>query len=202
MAIPYRGDMRADGERLVREMEKHEAPNAAADAAVFAGCFADFKLVRTRKTVQVIIELPIEKGADFLNAFGMPDPSKEQWVAIAALKERPTLSTITAVSEHVIRNPQAADKTVYSPQREKTEGEKAVVRAVMLCKDPTFQEWSIVPYRYGGAVNARPGEESARDYICVVCGISSRSELATNPEARKRFEQIETSYRYRDPLGR
>lgn len=56
--------------------------------AVIQGTFADMKTVKTRKTLQIIIECPIELGEQVVKAFGFPDPSKEVNVAIARLNDK------------------------------------------------------------------------------------------------------------------
>ena len=88
------------------------------------------------------------------------------------------------------------DGYVDGSKPEKTEGEKAVIRAVMLCKDASFKTWA--------GNNCLPTETKldttrwARSVILFECGISSRRELATNPEALKKFLALETDFKYRD----
>lgn len=71
----------------------------------------------------------------------------------------------------------------------KTEGEKAVTRAVMLCKDDAFQEWMLCRTDYPR------NEETARRAMLFRCAIDSRSDLATDTLARERFLCIEQEYR-------
>ena len=74
---------------------------------------------------------------------------------------------------------------------DKTEGQKAVKRAVMLCKSEDFQQW----VRASGWSATELG---ARDFILEVCGIASRRDLAIDPEAVERFKALETDFKYRD----
>lgn len=70
-----------------------------------------------------------------------------------------------------------------------TPGEKAVTRAALLCKDTRFQLWQ--------GRNRRPKyrtEEHAAQFIRFHCGIGSRAELATNPNALSRFLKLEAQY--------
>ena len=54
--------------------------------AVTQGTFADFKLIKSRSTAQLVIEIPIEAAdAALLALGGVPLPGKECWVAIARL---------------------------------------------------------------------------------------------------------------------
>lgn len=58
--------------------------------------------------------------------------------------------------------------------------------AVMRCKEPEFQTWICQKYLglfYGS-------EENAKRAIYNVCGIESRIELDTTPEAAKRFHTM------------
>lgn len=81
-------------------------------------------------------------------------------------------------------------------KKEKTPGEKAVQRAALLCKEGGFQAW-INRDRF----QVPATEVGAKMWLCERCGIESRSELATNDEAREQFERICTDYQYRDYQG-
>jgi hypothetical protein len=59
------------------------------DAAVFQATYADWKLIKGRKVVQVVFEVPIEKADAAYNVVGgMPNPGTEGWFAIARLTEQ------------------------------------------------------------------------------------------------------------------
>ncbi len=64
---------------------------------------------------------------------------------------------------------------------EADEGEKAVVRAGALAKDPRFFQW---------ADHADMG-----DFIREWCGVDSRSELATDPVAFEKFLVLEEEFK-------
>ena len=66
----------------------------------------------------------------------------------------------------------------------KTERERLRTRAVLLCKDKGFQE-----------LHGCMDEGGAAYFVKYACRIKSRSELATNVEAQKRFLEIERQYR-------
>lgn len=79
-------------------------------------------------------------------------------------------------------------------EREKSEGERAVQRAGILCGDPEFQRWLM-----GAGADMHDDPQGwAADHIRKQCGIASRSELRDNTEARKRFEGIEADFKHRD----
>lgn len=62
-------------------------------------------------------------------------------------------------------------------------------RAVQWCKEPEFHWWlasTVCPER---PHDMRIDEEDAKGYILEWCGIDSRKELDTNPEAARNFHQ-------------
>lgn len=118
-----------------------------------------------------------------------PD-SMPLWLLQAPMGQRIGAAALHEIGDdekEVIRTPQSADN-----KPEKTEGERAVVRAIMLCKDPAFRQW----------FDGEATEEEAAVTLRARLGIKSRSELAHNEVARKKFEALETSYRYRNELRR
>src|SRR5689334_3898132 len=59
---------------------------APMSAAAIAGVFSDYKLVRTRSVVQIIVEVPVEQQADVFAALGYPMPGQEIHVAVARMR--------------------------------------------------------------------------------------------------------------------
>jgi hypothetical protein len=75
-------------------------------------------------------------------------------------------------------------------KRPETEGEKAVMRAGILCKDTEFQFWLSSEYS-----PYMPGNTTAEDYVRAYCGVESRAALATNTEALEKWLELETAFR-------
>jgi hypothetical protein len=73
--------------------------------------------------------------------------------------------------------------------KQPTEGERLRTRAVLLCKDPEFQKWFCKD----------PGEFNVEHWAAIqlrdICGIDSRSELATNKAAQEKFLALERQFR-------
>lgn len=91
--------------------------------------------------------------------------------------------------------PIADDETPEKPKtasKEKTEGERAVQRAGILCGEPHFQHWFAQRHRHMPIVMT---PESVASGLRAVCGVASRKALATNEPARQRFLEVETEYR-------
>jgi hypothetical protein len=105
--------------------------------AATQGSFADFKLVKTRKTAQIIIEVPIEEADKALQALGgLPQPMSETWVAIARLETK----------QRVV--PLKPDNTKLS------------FEAALRCREPLFQ-------RYLGVPNEDEAAKSVRRYCGI-----------------------------------
>lgn len=152
------------------------------DVAAIQGTFSDYRLVKGRGVLQIVVEIPVEAQAQAFAALGYPEPGKDIHVAVARLQ--PIVASQDKPAER-----DAAGACLGGPDpgpplsRPKTEGERARIRAVMLCQDQRFRRWS----------NMLWGENSA-DWLRGRLGIASRSELATNPAALKRFLALETRY--------
>ncbi len=78
-----------------------------------------------------------------------------------------------------------SDGYVEGSAPEKTDEQRAVIRAALLCKEPAFRKWCGVT-----------SEQGAITYMRNDCGVASRGEFATNPEALEKFKRLETSYRF------
>lgn len=58
--------------------------------AAFSASYADWKIVKTRRVVQVIFEIPLEAAGHAHNVLGgMPDPEAETWFGIARMEKKP-----------------------------------------------------------------------------------------------------------------
>ena len=136
--------------------------------------YADQKRVLTRKVLQIILEVPIEDHERVNKIIGLPSvPGESKWVGLALL------------------DPEVVEKTEAKPSRQKeiyqskTEGEKAVARAGIICGEREFQKW-FAPHR---------GEQGTIDKLKAECGIITRAQLATLPNAFEIFLRIEQEYR-------
>lgn len=85
---------------------------------------------------------------------------------------------------------------------EKTEGERAVIRAAILCSDIEFQAWSRKEFEaaQGAPVSGMWGPSTTATWLRSRLGVSSRSEIATDSAALDKFLKMETSFRYRNEL--
>ena len=81
------------------------------ELATFKGDYCDLRFVKSRQVCQIVIEIPIEQGAEFVARFGTPLPGKNVPVALARIDEN-------AVKEK--------------------KGGKLCQRAAILCGEPAF----------------------------------------------------------------
>jgi hypothetical protein len=72
---------------------------------------------------------------------------------------------------------------------EKSEGEKAVDIAGLLCRNPRFTQWL-----YDTGQSFANDSSGAADAVRKICGINSRAELATNEKARDRFNKLKSAF--------
>jgi len=73
--------------------------------------------------------------------------------------------------------------------KEKSEGDKAVDIAGLLCRNPRFIHW-LFDRGYSGGDTQADAVEGIRDH----CSIQSRSELATNENARRKFNELKDEF--------
>jgi hypothetical protein len=69
--------------------------------------------------------------------------------------------------------------------RHKTPGQNAVIDCAALCRNQNFHRWL-----WSNGFMIRQTEDEAAAYVRVVCGISSRKELATDEKALLIFNEM------------
>lgn len=58
------------------------------DPAIFGAEYVGWQLVKTRRAVQIVFEIPLENAGHAYQALGgMPDNEKSVWFAIAKMKK-------------------------------------------------------------------------------------------------------------------
>lgn len=85
---------------------------------------------------------------------------------------------------------QVEEEESHPPAR--GDGAEHVRYAALLCKEPAFQRWMFMR-----GYSIKPDEEHTAEALRNLLGISSRSELLTNKEAREVLDEISRSY-FRD----
>jgi hypothetical protein len=149
----------------------------------FRGTYADWKNIKTRGVVQIVFEVPLaDSDAAYEILGGMPNPAKERWFGIAALK---------SPAEEAPSNVPSG-----SPPSTRPDGTKRpwrdldpTTQAGMHCNDAVFSAFLR---------EKRPDDwhEAANTTDCVrlICGVASRKELSTNHKARVIWKQLDDEF--------
>lgn len=141
--------------------------------AALQATFSDFKLIRSRKTCQIILEIPLEQADNALTVLGgIPQPATERWVAVARLNG--------------IAKPEPEPK-----EKQKWEDLKLSMQAGIRCEEKAFQQFARETQR--GAKDVRD-ERAAAEWLRWLLGIDSRSGLNDNPKAAERWRDLDRSY--------
>jgi hypothetical protein len=161
---------------------------------IIAGTFSDFKLVRSRKVVQLIIEVPLEKATDALTLLGgMPNPAAETWCGIARLDPSKFQSGDTAPGREAEGS--LSRSPVSRPHKPVAADKRLAQRAGILCNDPLFQKWlGEVASDWLLQDDAVVDEHDAANYVRNYCKVDSRSKIVPGTPAGKSFEVLEAAF--------
>jgi hypothetical protein len=154
--------------------------------AAFSATFADWKLIKTRKCVQIVFEVPLEAAdAAYQVLGGMPDPSTSVWFGIAKLQPTTTGGRGHEVAETAPRQQTANraggarkwDELPYSQQ------------AALSCDDKVF--WAFLREELGYEVM---NIYAAAVAVRMFCEVTSRSELDTGGMAARKWAEMWQRY--------
>ena len=93
------------------------------------------------------------------------------------------------------------DETPVPIKEVDEEGRKSVQTAAMICRNADFQEWIQTQYwdptdpEDEERMEKTPSEEGARNILCELLNIASRSELRSNLKARSELEELLNHFR-------
>ena len=146
------------------------------EAPAIAATYVEWKMIKTRKVLQLVFELPLEQQQDVLMKLGAPRPDRDDWYGIVPLQKPPTA---TAIPQKDLARSEAG-KQRYA---ESDDMERARTRSAMLPNDPQFQAWC-----------KRQTPETAAEFIRSACGVGSRREIAFEQSAYEAFLQLETEF--------
>jgi hypothetical protein len=148
--------------------------------AAFRASYSDWKLIRTRKVVQIVLEVPVEEAdAAYQVLGGMPNPGESVWCAVARLNS----------------NQPVEIQPTEKPRREWRELSPAQ-QAGIRCADPAFYKflYQLYPRRLGKRMGTP--EDKASDLVRSLCGVQSRAHLTSDhPEALRLWEDLDRKFR-------
>lgn len=165
-------------------------------AAAIAGVFSDYKLVRTRSVVQIIVEVPVEQQADVFAALGYPMPGQEINVAVARLipsagksttPPQPTNQERTAAAEPDGRSPNQPVEGTHKDRRPWDELRPSQ-QAGILCSDVAFQQFASTHTGWNC------DEEAAASWLRAELGINSRRELDLRSDLAPKLNDIRAEF--------
>ena len=133
-------------------------------AAAFRATYSDLKLIKGRKVVQFVFEVPIEESNKAYEVLGgMPNPAVSMWCAIARLE-----SSAREVSS---QKPPPTTAPIHPPAGAH---DTPAQRSALLCKNELFHrylEWLLD--RNLKTVD----EEFATIYLREWCNVESRAQI-------------------------
>lgn len=126
---------------------------------VTKGTFADFKLIKTRKVAQLVVEIPIEEADAALAALGgLPRSDVDRWVAVARLD-------------------MAAANTPHEKEHRNFWELPFVQQAALKSKDEKFQLFMCGMH----------SEQDCAYEIRKHCGVDSRADILPGTEAGNKW---------------
>jgi len=171
------------------------------ELAVIEASYSDFKLIKTRSSAQIILEIPIEEAERALKIFGVPMPGAEIRVAVARIVE-PAQNTVpesgSPSEATAVDMPQANRDRAVDPMRSERSKQayaqsspamKAVVRAAILCEDPLFQTW----------MDADDSDQAAVE-VRKYCHVDSRADISKDERALRLFLELEDRFQRSRPM--
>lgn len=143
--------------------------------AVFQGTYSDWKLIKTRSVVQIVIEVPLEQAPHVYTVLGgMPQPGSELPVAVARLAPQVTEPKPEAPAER------ATSRKKQTPSQ----------RAHWLCQDKGFWKWLETEYE-----TAVSDSSYAADCMRGICNVGSRAEFDIDgSEAQRTYLKLESDF--------
>lgn len=136
--------------------------------AAFEATYSDWKLVKSRKVVQIVLEVPMEKADHAYQVLGgMPNHAAEAWLAVAKL-----------------------DKSVAQPERRKWADLPLSQQAAIRCNEMAFREFCALEDPNFKAYDL----DMAADHVRQLCGVQSRKDLDTNKVAASKWREYDALY--------
>lgn len=135
------------------------------DAAIIKATFSEWRMVKGRKVLQIICEVPLEAQRQVFEALGAPMPDAETWVAIARLRPE------------AVQQPEP--EQLEPPRRPASMAQLAGI----LCNEGAFQQF----------IKVKNAAEAA-EYVRAHCRVSSRANIDGNPDATEAFKTLKGEY--------
>lgn len=147
-------------------------------ASAFKATYSDWRLVKSRGVVQVVMEVPLadaDKAYEILG--GMPNPGSEQWFGIAA---------ISAARSQQMEGSAPRTAGTKRDWRDLLPQQQAGIR----CEEVTFAVFlhEEHPDEWHESMN------DPAECVRLICGVQSRADLGRDATAAVRWHQLENQY--------
>jgi hypothetical protein len=151
----------------------------------FRATYADWKLIKTRGVVQVVMEVPLsDADAAYGVLGGMPNPANETWFGIAPIS--------IPVQKEARAKPRQKDSSP-SPHpggaRRSWQDIPPPQQAGIRCEEPVFEAFLKEQY----PEDWREAGNNAAECVRLICAVESRSQLAEGV-FRVIWHQLDTEY--------
>jgi hypothetical protein len=156
-------------------------------AAAFSATYSDWKVIKGRKVVQVVFEVPIE-SADLAYQVvgGMPHPGTEAWIGIARLDPRQQQEEPSA--------PRKAPVPTAQPRQSHPAGAPSYAKQLgIACNEPAFWDFVRTKLPQNGCI-AVTDKEQAATAVRFLCGVKSRSETIKGTPAGDKARDLLLDY--------
>jgi hypothetical protein len=156
-----------------------------ADEAIIRGEYVEWKMVKTRKALQLVFEVPLEHQALVQAALGTPMPDQSNPVAICRLVEgvAQQQSNVVQLEDH---RPIDGEDEPHKPPRPLSQV------AAFLCTVEAFKRYI---FDKAQGFDHMPNTDEATAWLKSVCQIESRRELdVAGSAAERRFKEIRAGY--------
>lgn len=152
--------------------------------AVIQGTYADYRRVKGRKVLQLVVEVPIEMAPQVHSIFGEPSPDGSTWVAVALLD--PTKARAQSPVEPAS---QPSEKPASGRNGGGAKGGRRAREAGIACGDVRF--WKHLEEKRG--IHIVDATDCA-DYVRAACGVDSRTLLDHNGTAARTWDELYAEY--------
>lgn len=162
------------------------------DPLVFKATFSDFKNIKTRKVMQIILEVPIEAADAALKTLGgVPRADRETWVGVARLD--PAIAAQEArAPAHDPRNPPAEPSA--TKERQKFAAMPLAKQAAIRCEqDEPFRRF-LAERLYGPSSGVVLDPSMAAEEVRHICGVGSRRDINDADESGEKWRSLDREY--------
>ena len=183
--------------------------------AAFKGTYADWKLVKTRGVVQIIVEVPLAESDDAYEILGgMPNPAQERWVAIAAINSAEPAqnrSMATAGADRRLERADIGGDDVNNPTSNVTLNAPLLSKLKTAAGEKQKRDWRNVPPAEQAGIRCedpvfaaflrekhwevfRDLEQDPAEFVRAFCHVGSRKSLNTEQYSRVIWNQLDQEF--------